>query len=203
MLVTDICEYKGDTWRIELDGQRKYFVNFLIIKEFGLEKGQTLPVSALNQITRADTLRKAKKRGLYLVGERAYGYNELYAKLKKTYNEETAREAVDYILSLGYINDEEYAPKLAEYLIKSKHQGLRKARYEMLRRGLDSKLVEKTLGSYSDKELDGELLALIERKYSEKITDFDDRRRTTAALIRRGYDYGSVKRCIQATLDSV
>lgn len=202
MLVTDICEYKGDTWKIELDGERKFFVNVSVVMEFGLEKGQTLPLSALNQITRADKLRKAKKRGIYLVGERAYGYNELYAKLKKTYGEETAREAVDYILSLGYINDEEYAPKLAEHLIKSKHQGPRKAKYEMLKRGLDSGLVEKTLESYSDSDLDEELLALIERKYSQKIADFDDRRRTTAALIRRGYDYGSVKRCIQAALES-
>lgn len=197
MLVTDVCEYKGDTWKIELDGERNFFVNALIIKEFDLEKGLTIPTAALNQIIRADMLRKAKKRGMYLIGERDYGYNELYSKLKKTYNEEIARKAVNYISSLGYINDEEYAPKLADHLIKCKHYGLRKAKYEMLNRGLDSELVEKTLGVYSNEQLDKELTALIERKYSGKISDPNDLRRTTAALIRRGYDYGSIKRCIQ------
>lgn len=203
MLVTNVCEYKGDTWEIELDSERKFFVNLLIVENFHIEKGQTLTLAALEQIKGADILRKAKKRALYLVGERAYCYKELFSKLKRTYNEEVAREAADYILDLGYINDSEYAPKLAEYLIKSKRFGVRKAEYEMLRRGLDSELVRNTLAEYTEEELDGELMTLIERKYSAKLSDFDDRRRTTQALIRRGYDYGAVKRCIEAVLENV
>lgn len=203
MLVTEVCEYKGDTWKIELDNERKFFVNLSIVEEFRIEKGQTITAAALNHITGADILRKAKKRALYLIGERAYCYNELFTKLKRTYNEQVAREAADYIRELGYINDEEYAPKLAEYLIRSKRWGLRKTRYEMIRRGLEKELVENALAEFTEEELDEELMALIERKYSAKLEDFDDRRRTAAALIRRGYDYGAVKRCIEAALENV
>lgn len=150
-----------------------------------------------------DILRKAKARALYLLGERAMCLAELKAKLTKTYGEEIAGEAAEYVQQLGYINDEDYAPRLAEYLIKRKHWGARRARQEMLRRGLDRDLVENTLADIPEEELDEELTELIAKKYANKLNDRDDRRRTIAALARRGYDFGAIKRCIEAHLDSV
>lgn len=203
MTITDLCAYKGDTWRVELDGDREktFFVNESVVQAFLLKKGQELSGEALAQVQGADLLRKAKRRTLYLLGEREFCYSELYKKLARTYPEETARAAADYAAELGYIDDEAYAPKLAEYLIHTKRFGLRKAKYEMLHRGLDAQLVENVLAEYGEDEIDEEITALLERRYSAKIQDFDDRRRTIAALARRGYDYRAVKRCIEALLD--
>ena len=198
MEITELCEYKGDTWQIELDGDRKYYVNGSIVGEYELEKGQTITNGELSRIKDADTLRKAKKRALYLLGERMMCRGELLSKLTKTYGEEVAEQAADYVCDLGYVNDEQYAPKLADYLIKRKKLGVRRARYEMLRRGLDRELVENTLADIPDDEIDEELTALISKKYSQKVSDYDDRRRTIAALARRGYDFGAIKRCIDA-----
>lgn len=145
-----------------------------------------------------DILRKAKARALYLLGERAMCLAELKTKLTKTYGEEIAGEAAEYVLQLGYINDEEYAPRLAEYLIKRKRWGVRRARQEMLRRGLDRDLVENTLADIPEEELDEELTELIAKKYANKLQDYDDRRKTIAALARRGYDFAAIKRCIEA-----
>lgn len=198
MEITELCEYKGDTWQIELDGDRKYYVNGSIVGEYELEKGQTITNGELSRIKDADTLRKAKKRALYLLGERMMCRGELLSKLTKTYGEEIAEQAADYVCDLGYVNDEQYAPKLADYLIKRKKLGVRRARYEMLRRGLDRELVENTLADIPDDEIDEELTALISKKYSQKVSDYDNRRRTIAALARRGYDFGAIKRCIDA-----
>ena len=90
---------------------------------------------------------------------------------------------------------------MAEHLIHTKHWGLRKARYEMLHRGLDENLVEDALAEYDEDDIDEEITELIERKYYAKIQDYDDRRRTVAALARRGYDYTAVKRCIETILE--
>lgn len=202
MEITELCEYKGNTWQIELDGKRKYYVNSSVVSDFELEKGQSLTVAELGEITGADTLRKAKKRAMYLLGERLMCRGELLAKLTKTYGEQVATEAAEYVCELGYVNDEEYAPRLAEYLIKSKRWGVRRARYEMIRRGLDRELVENTLADIPEDEIDEELTALIEKKYAGKIGDYNDRQRTIAALARRGYDYGAIKRCINAVLEN-
>lgn len=202
MLVTELCGYKGDTWEIELDGAKKVFVNASVVDEFNVKKGQTLTSAALEQITGADVLRKAKKRALYLIGEREMCRGELLKKLTKTYGAEIAEEAAEYVCDLGYVNDEEYAPKLAEYLIKRKRWGVRRVRYEMIMRGLDRELVENTLADIDEDELDEELITLIEKRYINKIADYDDRRRTIAALARRGYDFGSIKRCIESVLEN-
>ncbi len=202
-VVTGLCGYKGDTWEIELDGAKKVYVNVSVVEEYGLKKGQTLTAAALGQITDADILRKAKKRALYLIGGREMCRGELLKRLTKTYGAEIAEEAADYVCELGYVNDEEYAPKLAEYLIKHKRWGVRRVRYEMIMRGLDRELVENTLADVPEEELDEELITLIERQYINKIADYDDRRRTIAALARRGYGFGEIKRCIETVLESI
>ena len=201
MTITGLSEYKGNTWEIELDGRRKVYVNASVVENSGLYKGQIISADALGGIMGEDALRKAKKRALYLLGERAMCRGELLKKLAKTYGAEIAEQAADYVSGLGYINDEEYAPKLAEYLIKRKRWGVRRVRYEMISRGLDRELVENTLADIDGDELDEELIALIEKRYINKLADYDDRRRTIASLARRGYDFGSIKRCIEAVLE--
>lgn len=201
MEITELSVYKGDTYKLELDGELTYFINSAVVSDFMLRKGGELSGDALAQIRQADTKRKAKKRALYLLGSKQYCYRELLKKLRQSYSEEAAREAADAMRDYGYVNDEEYAPKLADYLIHTKRYGLRKARYEMLRRGLDSELVENTLAEYSDEEIYEEITELLERKYYNKIAEHDDRRRTIAALARRGYDYNAVKLCIERLLE--
>lgn len=201
MKITYLAEYKGDTWEVRLDGGERFYINKMVVEEFSLREGLELSSSALEQIKGADVLRKAKKRGLYLLGERSMCKGELLSKLTRTYGAEIAAEAVEYADGLGYINDEEYAPRLAEYLVKRKRWGLRRVRQEMLRRGLDRTLVENVLADMDAEELDEELIALIEKKYYAKIGSYDDRRRTIAALMRRGYGYASIKRCIERLLE--
>ncbi len=201
MEITGLSPYKGDTWRLELDGETSVYINAAMVEDYGLSEGRELDEDTLEEIRCADTLRKAKKRALYLLGTRQYCYNELYSKLRSSYTEEIAHAAASYMKESGYVNDEEYASKLAEHLIHTKHWGLRKARYEMLHRGLDENLVEDALAEYDEDDIDEEITELIERKYYAKIQDYDDRRRTVAALARRGYDYTAVKRCIETILE--
>ncbi len=201
MLITELSVFKGDTYKLVLDDEQTFFVNSTVVSEFLLHKGGELSGDKLAQIQQADTRRKAKKRALYLLGTKQYCYKELYTKLRRSYDEDTAREAADAMRDYGYVNDEEYAPKLAEYLIRTKRWGVRKAKYEMLHRGLSAELVEDVLSEYSEDDISEEITELLERKYYNKIADYDDRRRTIAALARRGYDYNSVKRCIERLLN--
>ena len=202
MKITSLAEYKGDTWEIFLDNGKKIFVNELVVSDCRLFEGKEISAADLSAITSADLVRKAKKRALYLLGERAYCRGELFSKLEKTYNAEIAEEAVSYVEELGYIDDEDYAEKLAEYLIKVKKHGVYRAKQEMLHKGLPRELCENALAEYTEEELDEELTELIGKKYIDKIADFDGRRRTVAALVRRGYDFTSVKRCIAKCLDN-
>lgn len=201
MLITALSVYKGDTLEAEIDGNRKVYINRFAVERFGLSKGKEITEERLCEIKDYDTLRKAKKRALYLLGERAYCTGELRGKLEKTYGAEIAESAVEYVSSLGYLNDEDYAEKYADYLITNKRHGISRARREMIMKGLSREVTDNALAEFTEEMLDEELLFVIRRKYSAKIGNIDDRRRTVAALARRGYDYGSIKRCIEIAVN--
>ena len=93
----------------------------------------------------------------------------------------------------GYIDDEDYARKLAERLIRGKRYGMGKTRWEMQRRGLDRNLIEDVLTEYSEDDIDEEIMHLLQTKYSEKLDDPDDRRRTMAALGRGEALHGTLR----------
>ena len=76
---------------------------------------------------------------------------------------------------------------IRDRLIHGKHYGMSKTRWEMQSRGLEKNLIEDILAEYTDDEIDEEIMRLLRTKYAEKLSDPDDRRRTVAALARRGY----------------
>lgn len=196
MEITELCEHKGDTWKIEL-GEARYYINVQIVAEFRLEKGQEITREGLAKIRSADILRKAKNRALYLLGERDMCLAELTRKLTKTYGAEVAEDAAEYVQSLGYIDDEKYAGKLAEYLIKRKKFGKRRARQEMLHKGLERELVDQALEAIPNEDIGEELAEIIERKYLNKLGDYKERQKVIAALARRGFGFDEIKRAIE------
>ncbi len=195
--INELSLYKGDTYKLELESGQTFFLNCALVADYDLYEGGEMDGELLEKLQRADKLRKAKKRALYLLGSRMYCYGELYRKLLPTYGEEASRAAADAMLEYGYIDDEDYARKLAERLIHGKHCGMGKTRWEMQRRGLDRNIIEDVLTEYSEDDIDEEIMQLLRTKYSEKLDDPDDRRRTMAALARRGYGWSGIKRCME------
>lgn len=195
--ITELSLYKGDTYKLELEGGTTFLLNCALVADYDLYEGGEMDSELLEKLQRADNMRKAKKRALYLLGSRMYCYGELYKKLLPIYGEEASRAAADAMQEYGYIDDEDYARKLAERLIRGKRYGMGKTRWEMQRRGLDRNLIEDVLTEYSEDDIDEEIMHLLQTKYSEKLDDPDDRRRTMAALARRGYGWGEVKRCME------
>lgn len=195
--ITELSLYKGDTYKLELESGQTFFLNCALVADYDLYEGGEMDAELLEKLQHADNMRKAKKRALYLLGSRMYCYGELYKKLMPVYGEEASRAAADAMQEYGYIDDEDYARKLAERLIRGKRYGMGKTRWEMQRRGLDKNLVEDVLAEYSEDDIDEEIMHLLQTKYSEKLYDLDDRRRTMAALARRGYGWSEVKRCME------
>lgn len=195
--ITELSLYKGDTYKLELEGGLTFFLNCALVADYDLCEGGEMDAELLGKLQHADRMRKAKKRALYLLGSRMYCSGELYKKLLPTYGEEASRAAVDSMQEYGYIDDEDYARKLADQLIHGKRCGMGKTRWEMQRRGLDRNIIDDVLSEYSEDDTDEEIMHLLQTKYSEKLSDPDDRRRTMAALARRGYGWGEVKRCME------
>jgi regulatory protein len=132
----------------------------------------------------------AREAALRLLGRRAYGTRELLGKLvERGFSEKRAREAVEWLLSLGYLDDGRYAEALVQsYTVRS--CGPHRIRRELRRRGVDTETVE---------------AALVQAPPPEEVIDtflarlsldgpLDDNRRRWAAdtLYRKGFDWDDI-----------
>lgn len=143
---------------------------------------------------------RARKRAMYLLGGHAYSTAALREKLLNNYSEETADRVIDDMTEYGFLDDEDYAVKLAASLIKGKKYGLYRAKTEMRHKGVSDALIEETLAQYEREDYVEQLKELIRRKYSDRIEERDDRQKVIAALARRGFGFSEIKEAVLEVL---
>lgn len=142
--------------------------------------------------------RRAKKRAMYLLGDKDYCSGELLEKLKKNYCDETCSKVISDMIEYGYLDDERYARKYAEYLIRKKKQGIYKVRFEMQKKGISRALADTVLAEYDADDYTDELTELVRKKYADKLDTPESVKKVTSALARRGYSFSEIKKAIRA-----
>lgn len=150
-----------------------------------------------------ELLLKAKKRAMYLLGARAYSRGELLKKLSETYPPEICEVALEWVTDCGYLNDSDYAEKLAKKLIQVKRYGPRKVRWEMKQKYISDEIIEEVLASYGNEDIRAEITELINRKYRDNLDERKDIERVINALARRGYDFDDIKSCISEVQEDI
>ena len=195
MRIEKISQFKGSTLQIDFSEIDPVFVHRDIVFEFNLSEGMNIPKSAVEDILRANELRKAKERALYLLDNRDYSYTELFERLEKNYDEDICFEVMAKMTELGVINDKRYAKKLAEHFCAVKKYGYYRAKQEMKLRGISGELAEEALFEYSETSLN-RLCELVEKKYSRYLTDEKGILKVKNALVRLGYSYDEINAVI-------
>ncbi len=199
MEITSLSHYKGKTFEVEIDNQRKLYLHIDIITDFGIAQGMEIEHAELKKVIYASNFRRAYEYALYRLDYRDYSAEEIYEKLLETYkNEALCLEVVKKLARAGIINDERYAEKLARKLVESKKYGYRRAKREMMQKGLAEGTVCGALKQYAD-TFEENLATLLRSKYSRYLTDDTDRKsieKAKNALVRYGYGYDEINRAV-------
>lgn len=199
MEITSLSHYKGKTFEVEIDNQRKLYLHIDIITDFGISQGMEIERAELKKVIYASNFRRAYEYALYRLDYRDYSAQEIYEKLLETYkNEALCLEVVKKLARAGIINDERYAEKLARKLVESKKYGYRRAKREMMQKGLAENTVCGALEQYAD-TFEENLAILLRGKYSRYLTDDTDRKsieKAKNALVRYGYGYDEINRAV-------
>lgn len=159
------------------------------------KEGSDITEEQLNTLLATSCYNRARERALYLLGLRDYACKELEHKLYTEASPEIAATVVERLREVGLLDDERYANRLARSLCEIKHYPRRRIEQELRHRGISPALAQAAV-----EELDGEdyaqALAILEKKYYNKLNDPDSRRRVIAALARRGFSYGAIRRAM-------
>lgn len=197
MKITEVAVRRRRLYLLRLDTGAELTVDRQTFDESPYRVDSEITEEQLETLLARSQYHRARERALYLLGLRDYACRELEQKLLTEATPEIAAAVVARLQEVGLLDDEQYAARLARHLSEYKQYPRRRVEQELCRRGVDS-LTARTAAEALDSEDFQQALALLEKKYYNKLKTPDERQRVTAALARRGFTYTAIRRAMDA-----
>lgn len=189
---------KGNKIHISADGEYIATVDCDFWYSGNIINGDDITQDELTAFLEAVSFRRAHNRALDILSRRDHCKKELAKKLEqKMVDKEIAQDVVNAIEDVGLINEEEYAKRLAQELLRRKGMSSFRIKQELISRGLPREFAENAVNDLDtdDKEC---IIKLLNTKFlSRNLSDEKELRRTVNALVRLGYQYCDIKNAIE------
>lgn len=182
----------GNKVHIYIDGEYSFTLYDDFWYRVGYSQGSEITEDELASLKEEAGFRSAYEKGLKYLSLRAYSEKELYNKLKMKFGEESSRRAVDKLLDMGYLNDEEFCKDYAEYLFKVKKYDIRRISFELKNKGIDPETADNTLKTLDNEPIQ-RIIDMLRSKYEKYLENEKDRKRLVNRFIRMGYSYRDIK----------
>lgn len=147
----------------------------------------------------AEELRRAKLRALHLLTAMDRTEADLREKLAASYCDRTVEEAIAYVKSFGYIDDERYVKNYIES--RSRNKSRRQIEQELIfKKGLSKEIVAQ---GFEDAQMT-EVSEVIEKYMRKKrITadccDYEQKRKFYAYMLRKGFQMDDLNKVFDLT----
>lgn len=195
MYITDIEQIDKKRFRIYIEEEYLLLLYITDLRKYKLEVNQVISKEEYLEIYNEVVLRRAKLKAMLLLKSRDYTQKELRMKLVRYYYPDQAvDDALSYVMSYGYIDDERYAKNYVRYKMNVKSR--RQIEYALMQKGLDKYLIEQAF----DEEYGTESHAIenaIRKKIGslERIEELskEDRQKIGAYLFRKGFSWDEIQ----------
>lgn len=193
MQITELkqSDRKKGRFLVKLEGGDLLRVTEEELLKFRLREGMDLDGETLEELRSSARTSGAKAQAASIIGGRALSKRELTDRLvKKGSDRSDAQAAADWLEDIGAVDDAAYAAALVRHY-GGRGYGPARVREELRRRGVDRALWEDAMEEMPDaaETLD----KLIQRRCRGDLSDPKERRRTSDALLRRGFSWGDVR----------
>jgi len=174
--------------------------------KFHLERGMEIDEDKLKELLYEEEFSKAKSYVYRILARRMYTTREIQDKLvQREYVDKIIEDVIATLERYGYLNDRTYAQEWIESRMRSKPKGKIALKRELERKGIDRSIIEDALSQAFDQSKEAEMaLDLAHRKVRSYNTDdpVAAKRKLRSFLLRRGFDFGTVKDVIEQVIDS-
>ena len=189
--VEEILEYKKGRYRVLLEDGTSWILYKGEVRAYRLEPGAKVPEALAEEIRTEVIGKRAKKRAMHLLEQMDRTEYGLRGKLRQgEYQEEAIEDAIAYVKSYHYLDDERYA---RNYILSYQNTRSRqRIQQDLLRKGIDKRLIEQVLEeAYEGEELQM-IRQLLQKKHYDTEADMKEKRRIYAFLLRRGFKSGDI-----------
>lgn len=200
MIVTDIVELTKSRSKVFIDGSFAFVLYKGELRRYSLAPEKEIADEIYEEVMKTILPKRAKMRSMKLLQNKDYTEKQLRDKLQQGgYPEEVIEEAVSYMKSYRYIDDDRYAAAYMEYHIENKSRQC--IIQELLKRGISRECVERQWNHLERMGVKGNeeemIRSILEKKhYFEKQADIKEQRRIYAFLMRRGFSGNLIKKII-------
>ena len=202
--LTEVKITKKGRCALFLDGEFAFSVSPELFADAALHTGDELDAAQVERLQATSDAARAFDKALDLLGIRDHAAGELYQKLCRKFDPETAAGAVRRAAALGYLDDARAARRRAAELY-AKHKSRREILCDLAAKGIDrdtaATAVEALYAApdaeeeYEDPELVS-ARALVQKQYARRLAA-GQRDRVAAALARRGFGNAVIKAVLE------
>lgn len=197
MIISEVRPRRRRLYMLVLDGQDGPSVDRQTFDESGFRVGSGISEQQLADLLTLSQYNRAREKALYLLGLRDYGCRELERKLALEVPLPVASAVVERLKDVGLLDDEQYALRAAQSMSRYKQYPRRRIVQELVKRGIARALAEDAANAVEPEDFE-QALALIQKKYYNKMTTPQARQRVMAALARQGFSYDAVRRAMES-----
>lgn len=198
MFVTKIEPVTKTKYRVELDQKFAFVLYKGELAKFGIRESEELPEEQYEKIRTEVILKRAKLRAMHLLTDMARTESGLREKLKQgMYPEDLIEDAIDYVKSFGYLDDDRYAEQFIESKKGSKSK--KEIRTLLLQKGICTEKIDRALEKYWQEEDSAEAIRALIRKKKVDLSQASDQeiQRLYGFFGRKGFRFEDVRQVIQ------
>lgn len=205
-ILTRITEQKRRPNRrnIFLDDRFAFGVNLNVVAKFHLKPGLELSDRQVRAIQQGEVRQECLDKALRYLERRLYSRHELQTRLTRLeYGPAVIEEVLNDLDRLGYVDDERFARTKALSAARHKHHGKRRAMLELIKAGVARPVAHKALEQVYDVHDSLATARQLAQKKAPSLRRLDPmtaRRRLAGMLLRRGFDYDTVRPVIDDVL---
>ena len=202
MTVTEITEISKSRRKIWIDEEFAFVLYSGELRSYGIDRDKEITEETYHTIMAELLPKRAKLRAMNLLQKRSYTVSQLRDKLiMGGYPEQIAQEAIDYVASFHYVNDEGYACDFIECNKDKKSK-------DLAAKGISGDIAEaaweETAGEDSDKLEKEQILHWIEKKnFDAETASPKDKQKMMAFLYRKGFMAENIRNALLLDITSV
>lgn len=181
-------------------GDEAFVVDAVHVAELGLKSGMPLEDSRVERLRRLAQLTGLKERALHLLAHRPYTEHELRCRLQQgNVTPECVDEVLDWLRSLGYVDDAAFARRWVEVRRQTKGFGPVRLRHELVERGVATEFIEAALAEVSEEEYVESAFEQARQRLERlgEVPEAKARRQIYGFLVRRGFTGNTVARVMR------
>ena len=197
MVVTNIDSITKTKYRVYIDDEFAFVLYKGELFKYQIHKDEEISEETIAGIKKEVLVKRAKLRAMHLLNAMPRTEQQLREKLAQNeYPEDVIEEAVSYVKSFGYINDEAY---IRNFIISRKNSKSKREIVMLLgQKGLRGELVDNIVEEMYAEESELSTIKEIMRKKRWNPSEMEEKekQKMLAYLMRKGFSYEEIRRAL-------